>query len=644
MKKNKKQTITKISPFAIVLVCITIVAAVGNIILMHHTLNQSKKIDLLERNRAYCETEITNFMNGSDYLTNEVWLFAVDENPIHMKNFWQEVSVTRSRDKALQRLLHENLSEQERVHALRAKSYSDNLIESETWCMRLIAESCGMSLEEMSERVRILTLNKADRELSNAEKKERGCTYLLGPLYSNTKQNIRTMVQSFQTDLSERMNDEIQVAIETNNLARTYGTIFSIVLMSLMILGTILYSVMARQKNKQLAEALVKAEAASNAKSYFTARMSHEIRTPLNAVIGYLVIAKKEKDVDKKKNYLDKGEIAAKNLLNIVNDVLDLSAIESRRMKLADIPFSISKLLDTIEVVYAKLAEKKNITFIISSKGIIHDTVTGDVQRTTQVITNLVSNAIKFTPNNGRVEVRATQEPFNENNGMITTQFLVEDNGIGMTTDFLKRIFEPYEQANASISQKYGGTGLGLSIVKSMVEMMNGTVSVSSEVGKGSTFVVKIPNKITCEIVQNDETEVKEYSAPTKKLTGIKVLLAEDNEMNSEIAINFLQNLEASVTVVSDGKSCAEVFENSIPGTFTVILMDVMMPFMNGYEATRHIRSSAHPQAKEIPIIAMTANAFSSDVQQAFDAGMNAHVAKPFDVNILVETVLKFCK
>ena len=646
MKKNETTSAMKISPLAIVLICITIIAASGNILLMHVTLHQSRKIDQLEQDRAYCETEITNFMNASDYLTNEVWLYAVDEDPVHMKNFWNEVTVKRSRDKALQRLLHENLSEQERVHAMRAKSYSDNLLESEIWCMRLIAESNDVPPEQMSERVRMFQLNDEEKKLSATEKKERGRIYLFGNAYSTTKQNIRTMVQSFQSDLSVRMNEEVKIALETNSLARTYGVLFSTVLMMLMIMGTILYSVMTRRKSRQLSEALEKAEAASSAKTYFTARMSHEIRTPLNAVLGYMTIAKTENDVNKRNVCLNKCEIAANNLLNIVNDVLDLSAIESRRMKLADSAYSISKMLDTIDVVYSKQAEKKNITFTLSTTGIIHDMVNGDVQRTTQIITNLVSNAIKFTPENGTVEIIATQEKNKDNSAdkdnEITTQYLVKDNGIGMSPEFLTRIFEPYEQADSSISQKYGGTGLGLSIVKSMAEMMNGSVSVSSELGKGSTFIVTLPTKV-CETVEQNNASTAATTTTAKNLNGIKVLLAEDNEMNSEIATVFLENLGASVTVVKDGLFCAEKFGQSAPGTYDVILMDVLMPRMNGYDATKRIRSSSHPQAKDIPIIAMTANAFSSDVQQALDAGMNAHVAKPFDIDVLVETVSKFC-
>src|SRR5574344_1463856 len=332
-------------------------------------------------------------MNCSAYLTNEIWSYRVDENPQHMKNYWNEVCVTRSRDKALQKLLHEDITNQERVHAMRAKSYSDNLIAGETVCMRFIAESCGMKETDMSPQVRDCHLNEQEEQFSAEKKKEIAQSYLLGIEYSTAKQNIRLMVQSFQKDISVRMNNEVHDSLESNKTARLYGIVFSILLMSMMIAGTILYAIILRRKNAQLSSALEKAEAASSAKTYFTARMSHEIRTPLNAVLGYLTIAKTESNVEKRNSYFAKCEIAARNLLNIVNDVLDLSAIENRRMKLAEVPFSIKTLLKTLEVVYSKQAEKKNITLVFSTAGICCDNVCGDMQRTTQILTNLLSNA-----------------------------------------------------------------------------------------------------------------------------------------------------------------------------------------------------------------------------------------------------------
>src|SRR5574344_486189 len=345
--EKKLKLKNKLSLFAILLICITIVAALGNILIMSHTLDYLQSIDELEKRRAYCEATIMDFMNASDYLTNEVWLYAVDKNPEHMKNFWREVIDNQNRDKALQKLLHENLSEQELVHAMRAKADSDNLISGETWCQRLMSETCDVKSEDMNERVRALKLNKEEMQLTNTEKTERVRSYLLGNPYSSAKQNIRNMVPSFQTDLSTRMNDEVHDALEVNHIARTYGIIFSIVLMALMIMATFIYSYVVKKKNLQLSEALQKAESASDAKTYFTARMSHEIRTPLNAVLGYLTIAKSEQKEDTKNEYLDKCKIAAKNLLNIVNDVLDLSAIENRRIKFVHMSFSISEMIRT---------------------------------------------------------------------------------------------------------------------------------------------------------------------------------------------------------------------------------------------------------------------------------------------------------
>lgn len=630
-----------INIFAMILLCVSVFSAVSIILILQQTMKQSEELDLFESDRMYCDAAISDLMNGSDYLTYEVWQYAVDANPVHMKNFWYEVEVNRSRDRAVQKLIHEKLTEQERSHVFRAKSYSDNLIAGETWAMRLVAESVSLPSSKMSPKVRSVKLNESEISMSPQEKRSLAQSYLMGPSYSASKQEMRSLVQSFRTDISYRMDVKTRLLIKSNKNARLFGTIFSTLLMVVMVLTTIVYSLIVRSKDNKLSMALKSAQAASNAKSYFTARMSHEIRTPLNAVLGYMAIAEEETDEEKRKTCLAKSEIAAKNLLHIVNDVLDLSAIESRRMRLAEKPFLVSELVSSLSIIYGSQAEQKHITLTSNTEKVSSDCLCGDVQRLSQILTNLLSNAIKFTPDGGSVELAVFQQP--DEKARLNTVFTVSDSGIGVSPDFMERIFKPYEQADSSISSKYGGTGLGLSIVKNMVELMGGSVTVQSTVGKGSTFTVRIPLTVVSEI--NDNLLAKEnvlFDDKNKSLSGMRILLAEDNEMNSEIAQHFLKELGAEVTPVADGEQAVSVFEKSPAGTYDVILMDVMMPIMNGYDATEKIRSSAHAEAKKVPIIAMTANAFSSDVQEAIASGMNAHVAKPFDISTLVKTLKQF--
>ena len=398
-----------------------------------------------------------------------------------------------------------------------------------------------------------------------------------------------------------------------------------------------------KKDEKYKAELLIaakKAEAANEAKTEFLQRMSHDIRTPINGICGLVDMADHyADDMEKQTEYRTKIKEASNLLLELVNDVLDMSKLESGEIVLEEIPFNLRSISREVFVVIEQVAAEQNIRIMWEKKEIIHRDLIGSPGYVKRVMMNILSNAVKYNRENGHIYLSCMEIP-SEQPGMTTMEFICRDTGIGMTEEFQKHIFEPFAQEYTGSRTKFVGTGLGMAIARKLVEKMGGTITFESEKGVGTTFVIRVPFKIDPDADKREEQ--KEVSE--KSIKGLHILLAEDNELNMEIAEFMLQNEGADVIKAWNGQEAVELFRKSEPGEFDVILMDIMMPVMNGYEATKMIRSLDREDAKEVPIIAMTANAFTEDRIKAKAAGMDEHVAKPVDVELLIKVIHKLVK
>ena len=390
----------------------------------------------------------------------------------------------------------------------------------------------------------------------------------------------------------------------------------------------------------ELLRAAKKAEAANEAKTEFLQRMSHDIRTPINGICGMINVADHYADnMEKQTECRAKIKKTSHLLLELINEVLDMSKLESDEVVLEDIPFNLNSIFEEILGVIEHMAAEQNIRIIWEEKEVTHWNLIGSPVHVKRILMNILSNAVKYNKENGYVYISCREIP-SKQTAMPTLEFVCRDTGIGMTEAFQKRIFEPFAQEHAGSRTKFAGTGLGMPITKKLVEKMGGTISFESKEGTGTTFVIRIPFRIDTDM--KDRTEAEEKTETS--IHGLHVLLTEDNELNMEIAEFVLQNEGAVVTKAWNGQKAVDIFRKSRPGEFDAILMDIMMPVMNGYEAAKMIRSLDREDAKVIPIIAMTANAFTEDKMRAKEAGMDEHIAKPVDGKLLVKVINELVK
>ena len=447
--------------------------------------------------------------------------------------------------------------------------------------------------------------------------------------------NVLNGVVLAQNSVSEKKMTLQDVFAEYGGLA--VGVSFVIIFVLLLLVYSLSVS---RKKQMEALKEAQDANAANIAKTTFLNHMSHDIRTPMNAIVGFTDIAMKRKPDKEVENCLKKIRQSSEYLMTLINDVLDISRIESGKLEYKPVPADLRDIINTVSSIARGYMENRDLNFCVSREELKTPYVMADELRIREVLLNIISNAVKFTKDGGTISFVAENCPGNDEHHVIV-RYRISDTGIGMSEEFQSRIFDEFTQENDGARTSYKGTGLGMAIAKKYVDLMGGKIEVSSRQGIGSTFTVEIPLRIAEQVL----TEKEEKLRKDMDLHGLHVLLAEDNDLNAEIAVSLLEEQGMIVTRAADGKSALLQFCNTAPGTFDLILMDIMMPEMNGYETTKAIRNlSNRPDGKEIPIIAMTANAFAEDVQAALDAGMDDHVAKPMNMDILTSAIEKCVK
>ena len=511
-------------------------------------------------------------------------------------------------------------------------------------CLEAVANGKVGATVIPSSKINLLNESSLTQNLSFAEMAKR---QELGMFTTRENRRAATIINKAIAQSSNILNG---VVLAQNSVSEKKMTLQDVleeyaglgIVVSFVIIFVLLFLVyslsVSRKKQMEALKEAQDANAANIAKTTFLNHMSHDIRTPMNAIVGFTEIAMKRKPDKEVENCLKKIRQSSEYLMTLVNDVLDISRIESGKLESKPVLVDLRDILNTVLSIARGYIENRDLNLCVSREELKTPYVMADELRIREVLLNIISNAIKFTKDGGTISVVAENCPGNDAHHVIA-RYRISDTGIGMSKEFLNRIFDEFSQENGGARTSYKGTGLGMAIAKKYVDLMGGKIEVSSRQGVGSTFTVEIP----LPIAEHVETEEKEKLKKDMDLHGLHVLLAEDNDLNAEIAIALLEEQGMIVTRAVDGKSALTLFCNTAPGTFDLILMDIMMPEMNGYETTKAIRNlSDRPDGKKIPIIAMTANAFAEDVQAALNAGMDDHVAKPVDMEILTFVITKY--
>ena len=510
-------------------------------------------------------------------------------------------------------------------------------------CLEAVADGKVAATVIPSSKINILNESPLTKSLSFAEMAKR---QELGMFTTRENRRAATIINKAIVQSSNILNG---VVLAQNSVSEKEMTLQDVlaeyaglaIVVSFVIIFVLLFLVyslsVSRKKQMKALKEAQDANAANIAKTTFLNHMSHDIRTPMNAIIGFTDIALKRKPDKEVEDCLKKIRQSSEYLMTLINDVLDISRIESDKLEYKPVLVDLRNMVNTVLAIARGYAENRDLNFYVSREELKNPYVMADELRIREVLLNIISNAIKFTKDGGTISFVAENCPGNDEHHLIV-RYRISDTGIGMSEEFQTRIFDEFSQENSGARTSYKGTGLGMAIAKKYVDLMGGKIEVSSRQGIGSTFTVEIPLRIAEHVL----TDKKEKSRKDMDLHGLHVLLAEDNDLNAELAVDLLEEKGMIVTRTADGKSALAQFCNTAPGTFDLILMDIMMPEMNGYETTKAIRNLPdRPDGKEIPIIAMTANAFTEDVQAALNAGMDDHVAKPVDMSILISVITK---
>lgn len=622
----------KRNSFAIILSILLIVISYFSLLTVLNyykdNTNQLNKIDEFSRIKNENESIIFKFSNSKD--TELVLSFAKTLDIKFMKIYCDNLFVQRNLEKEIYHLFYNGLTTQEANNLLRAKKNYDDIKKSELWTMRLISESVGIATYKMPKEVREVTLTEAENNLSQKEKRKTASNYLTSPTYQLANSRIENHLKNFRNSIESRYYYDINFILDN---AKKSITNVSIAIAFLIILQTFVfinfYLVTRKQK--------IEINKANIAKGEFLSRISHDMRTPMNAIIGFSGISLNKTTTNEERlEYCKKIQSSSKYLLGLINDVLDMSKIEENKFVLNPKPHFYKDFEKDIKALLLPLAEKKGITFRMLKNLNSNYAVEFDKMRLQQVFVNLINNAIKFTPKDGVVECEViTEEPIN---GYVPHTVIVRDSGIGISEDFIKnKLFNPFEQEHSDEIKNEQGTGLGLSIVKNIIDIMKGTITCESELGKGTTFTIKFKCKLASDFVKSNNSN----NFSLEILNGKKVLLCEDHPLNVQIAKKLLEHQKMNVVVAENGKIGLDIFANSKINEYDIILMDIRMPIMDGFTTTRNIRSLLREDARTVPIVAMTANAFLEDIEQSFESGMNGHLAKPIDPNLMYQTMSK---
>ena len=511
-------------------------------------------------------------------------------------------------------------------------------------CLEAVANGKVGATVVPSSKINILNESPLTQSLSFAEMAKR---QELGMFTTRENRRAATIINKAIEQSSNVLNGVVLAQNSVSEkemtlkdiLAEHAGLVIGVSFVIIFVLLLLVYSLsVSRKKQMEALKEAQNANAANIAKTTFLNHMSHDLRTPMNAIVGFTDIAMKRKPDKEVENCLKKIRQSSEYLTTLINDVLDISRIESGKLEYKPVPTDLRDMINTVLSIAKGYMENRDLNLYVSREKLKTPYVMADELRIREVLLNIISNAVKFTKDGGTISFVAENCPGNDEHHVIV-RYRISDTGIGMSEEFQSRIFDEFTQENDGARTSYKGTGLGMAIAKKYVDLMGGKIEVSSRQGVGSTFTVEIPLRIAEQIL----TEKEEKLRKDMDLHGLHVLLAEDNDLNAEIAVSLLEEQGMIVTRAADGKSALLQFCNTAPGTFDLILMDIMMPEMNGYETTKAIRNlSNRPDGKEIPIIAMTANAFAEDVQAALNAGMDDHVAKPVDMRILISVITKY--
>ena len=511
-------------------------------------------------------------------------------------------------------------------------------------CLEAVANGKVGATVVPSSKINILNESPLTQSLSFAEMAKR---QELGMFTTRENRRAATIINKAIEQSSNVLNGVVLAQNSVSEkemtlkdiLAEHAGLVIGVSFVIIFVLLLLVYSLsVSRKKQMEALKEAQNANAANIAKTTFLNHMSHDLRTPMNAIVGFTDIAMKRKPDKEVENCLKKIRQSSEYLMTLINDVLDISRIESGKLEYKPVPTDLRDMINTVLSIAKGYMENRDLNLYVSREKLKTPYVMADELRIREVLLNIISNAVKFTKDGGTISFAAENAPGNDENHIIV-RYRISDTGIGMSEEFQTRIFDEFSQENGGARTSYKGAGLGMAIAKQYVDLMGGKIEVSSRKGIGSTFTVEIPLLIAEQILSEKEEKLRK----DMDLHGLHVLLAEDNDLNAEIAAALLEEQGMIVTRTADGKSALAQFCNTAPGTFDLILMDIMMPEMNGYETTKAIRNlSERPDGKEIPIIAMTANAFAEDVQAALHAGMDDHVAKPVDMRILISVITKY--